>query len=690
MSNLAVVHANMPVGGRLRFFRRNWEKITSDPTILEAIEGYRLEFKQGGHPVQIKHPYPYKLNHEESLAVNEEIQKLIHKEVIALSEQEEDQIVSNIFTRKKKDGGHRMILDLSELNDFIVYRHFKMDTFETARALITKDCYMASLDLRDAYYSVPIASSDRKFFKFSWNNSMYNFQALPNGLSSGPRLFTKILKPPLAKLREMGHVITAFIDDSLIVARTAEQAANAVHDTAKMLENLGFIIHPDKSVFTPVQEIEYLGFKINSTNMTVYMPTPRKIDIKLVCTDLIHDRKPTIKKVSRVIGKLVAALPATKYGPLHYRSLEQDKIKALKANHGHYDRHMTISNGGKQDLQWWIEHVDTAYSSISIRKPDIHLTSDASGLGWGASDGVTHIGGRWNTAEAIRAAGNEINYLEMLAAFFALKAFCRDMHNKHVKLSVDNTTAVAYINHMGGSKSHACNELAKLIWDWCIHKNIWVSVVHLPGVQNTIADRQSRHFEEETEWMLNRDVFQHLQSRFNLTIDLFASRLNAQLPRYISWKPDPGAEAVDALSLDWGEFNFYAFPPFCIIGKCLQKIVQDKAEGLLIVPKWPTQAWFPQMLGLLTQDPIILPRTKSLLTKPVSGDVHPLNNKLILLACRLSGNQYSALEYQQTLPKLSYRHGETPQKHNTMCTSTSGFNFVLGERTIQCKPLQLR
>ena len=75
-----------------------------------------------------------------------------------------------------------------------------MDSFETARALITQDCYMASLDLQDAYYSVPTAECDRKFFKFCWNNQLYNFKVLANGLSSGPRLFKKLLKPHLSKL----------------------------------------------------------------------------------------------------------------------------------------------------------------------------------------------------------------------------------------------------------------------------------------------------------------------------------------------------------------------------------------------------------------------------------------------------------------------------------------------------------
>ena len=178
-----------------------------------------------------------------------EIKKLLEKDVIAYSEYENNQFVSNIFTREKKDGDHRMILDLSELNQYITYRHFKMDTFETAVSLVTNQCFMASLDLRDAYYSVPIAESDRKYLKFCWKNNIFHFKALPNGLSSEPPLFTKILKPPFAKLGALGHVLTRYINDSLLLACTIEQAENAVRYTAKLLEKLGFIIHPDKSCF---------------------------------------------------------------------------------------------------------------------------------------------------------------------------------------------------------------------------------------------------------------------------------------------------------------------------------------------------------------------------------------------------------------------------------------------------------
>ena len=673
------------VGGRLRLFSNEWQKLTSDTHILQAISAYKLEFENGPPLSQSRPPVPYRLKHDEKCAVDAEVEKLLSKDVIEISDHEGGQFISNIFTRPKKDGGHRMILDLSELNEYITYRHFKMDTFDTARSLITKNCYMASLDLRDAYYSVPIAESDRKYLKFFWNNTLYHFKALPNGLGSGPRLFTKILKPPLAALRSIGHVITGYIDDSLLVADTKEEAARAVTDSAKLLAQLGFIIHPEKSIFEPTQEIEYLGFVVNSNDMLVSLPQSKKLEISDSCASLLSAVNPKIRTVAKVIGKVVAAFPAVQYGPLHYRKLESDKTAALKANFGHFDRKMQLTDEAKSELQWWIQNIDQSFSCIYRGKPDIEISSDASGLGWGATNGSTHIGGRWNEFEAMIAARNEINYLELLAAFFALKSFCRDSRNIHVKMNIDNTTAVAYISHMGGSKSSTCNELAKQFWAWCIDRQIWVSVAHLPGVENVIADRKSRVFQDETEWMLNKEIFQQLCTEYEPSIDLFASRLNAQLPCYVSWKPDPEAESIDALSIDWGPLNFYAFPPFCIIAKCLQKIIQDEAEGIIIIPRWPTQPWFPKLLNMLIEIPIILPSGKVLLTLPGTEKVHPLNASLVLLACRVSGMQSRTKEFQRQLPISSWRLGEIQQRPNIAATSEDGYSFVVKDKLITCR-----
>ena len=82
---------------------------------------------------------------------------------------------------------------------------------------------------------------------------------------------------------------------------------------------------------------------------------------------------------------------------------------------------------------------------------------------------------------------------------------------------------------------------------------------------------------EPSDWMLDKKVFSKLQKTWgHFDIDLFAARHNRQLPRYFSFKPDPEAEAVDALAQNWSNLKLYAFPPFILIGRCLRKLDQRK------------------------------------------------------------------------------------------------------------------
>ena len=129
-----------------------------------------------------------------------------------------DDFVSNVFIRNKKNGSHRLILNLINLNTFIEYHHFKMDTIETVINLMRPNCLIVlwgSIDLANAYFSIPVAIEHRRFLKFEWKHQMYQFKVMPNGLSSAPRLFTKILKPVYAHLRLLGHLACGYIDDSI-------------------------------------------------------------------------------------------------------------------------------------------------------------------------------------------------------------------------------------------------------------------------------------------------------------------------------------------------------------------------------------------------------------------------------------------------------------------------------------------
>ena len=151
------------------------------------------------------------------------------------------------------------------------------------------------------------------------------------------------------------------------------------------------------------------------------------------------------------------------------------------------------------------------------------IASDASLLGWGTTCDGQPAQGQWSTLEV----SHHINYLELLAAFYALQTFAANEQNLHVQLKLDNSTAISYLSNMGGSKS-SLNSLARQLWEWCMKRNIFISVQHIPGHMNSAADQLSRTFSYNLEWSLNTNVFQQItQLTLIPDIDLFASSLNA-------------------------------------------------------------------------------------------------------------------------------------------------------------------
>ncbi len=142
---------------------------------------------------------------------------------------------------------------------------------------------------------------------------------------------------------------------------------------------------------------------------------------------------------------------------------------------------------------------------------------------------------------------------------------------------------------------------------------ILITASYITSRENVDADTESRRLEPETEFELADGAYNEIARVFGKpTIDLFASRSNRKCERYVSWKKDPESEAVDAFTLTWTHLEFYAFPPFSLVLKTLRKIKRDRAEGILVVPDWPSQPWYPLFCSLLISDPIIFKPNKNL------------------------------------------------------------------------------
>ena len=205
-------------------------------------------------------------------------------------------------------------------------------------------------------------------------------------------------------------------------------------------------------------------------------------------------------------------------------------------------------------------------------------------------------GGRWSLQEQHL----HINCLELLARAFALKAFTKNKAQMRVRLLVDNTSAVQYINKMAETRSLILASLAKNLWEWCFERQIVFEAQHIPGILNIEADRESRIFEDNNDWKLASQVFDNLNQVWGaLEVDLIATRLSRQLPRFVSWRPDPEVEFLNAWAQDWSKFRGYAFPPFSLLGRCLKQVLTQSVPTLvLIAPVWRTQPWYPLVLEL--------------------------------------------------------------------------------------------
>ena len=180
------------------------------------------------------------------------------------------------------------------------------------------------------------------------------------------------------------------------------------------------------------------------------------------------------------------------------------------------------------------------------------------------------------------------------------------------------------------------------------------------------------------EWMLNTEVFQLVQNIFgNCDIDLFASKDNHQLSKYVSYLPDKSSEAVDAFSISWTNLKSYIFCPFSVLTQVLCKIERDNAEAIVVAPIWPTQTWFPKLLHLICRDSYILPKRKDLLVLPKNPELqHPLQ-KMRLGAFYLSGNQLKTQKYQMKLSTLLMHLGETQLNNSIGIITKSGCNFAV-------------
>ena len=509
----------------------------------------------------------------------------------------------SILSRKKGRGGQRPVINLRNLNKYVQYHHFKMEGIHMLKDMVNpKDC-LAKIDLKDAYFTVPINPSYQQYLCFQWEGHFYQFRCLAFGLASAPRVFTKLMKPVTSYLRRQGVHMIIYLDDRLFLNQSREGLVQDLVLAQKTLADLGLVVNLTKSELTPVQQIEFLGYQIDSIAMTLSLPKSKISKILAQCRKILSQDQLTVRDLASLLGKFTDSIQAFFQAPLHYRLLQKEKHAALKQNHS-FDSLRKLSQAAKAEIRWWLAHLE-AFNGKAILSPnpEMVIETDASKEGWRAHYNGMSIGGHWSMAEKAL----HINALELKAGIFAVKDFAKQKQNINVLLKMDNRSAVAYVNRMGGTRSEILTDLAKEMWEWALQQNIHIMAIHVPGMTNLRADFASRHWDDPSDWFLRKDLFRELCKIFGpFDIDIFANRLNKQLPAYCSWKPE--ALATDAFTLDWAKLiRPYLFPPFCLIGRCLAQSRVQSATVLIVTPVWKSQHWYAAILQMCIANPVLLP-----------------------------------------------------------------------------------
>ena len=255
-----------------------------------------------------------------------------------------------------------------------------------------------------------------------------------------------------------------------------------------LLESLGFIINRDKSILNPTREITFLWFTINSVKMTLFLPPRQRNQHSPTMSPNAGPAKSYSPSYSSDLGysRICSSSDMEGPSPLSHASSAANtgittKPQQLCKRGGPFGsiQARTALVGSEHHIMQW-----QSYSDSFPRFHHLHRRIETR-LGGGGVCSNQQANGKWSATEKHL----HINILELKGAFLALQALIKDKRSITVSLNIDNSTAVAYINHQGGTHSPQLLHLALQLWNWCVERHIVLVAHHVPGKSNSLADR---------------------------------------------------------------------------------------------------------------------------------------------------------------------------------------------------------
>ncbi|XP_070196639.1 uncharacterized protein [Littorina saxatilis] len=349
--------------------------------------GFRLLWKDGKAPLVRRPPAFRPPSSQEAISVlRSEIDSLVQKGAVEkVLDHSSPGFYGRLFAVPKASGAWRPVLDLSFLNTFLREIRFKMETPASVRDSLRPGDWATSIDLTDAYFHILMHPADRKWLRFRWASQVYQFRALPFGLSLAPWVFTMVVRQVCALVRSRGVRLRAYLDDWLILSQSQ---AGCEQDTQSVLREanlFGFSINRSKSELTPCQTFTYLGMSFDTVAWTV-QPSQKRVDKLQACIrSTLPLPRASLRTLASILGQMESMSLLVPLGRVHKRPFQL----ALKP----FVDSPTVDWNALIPLQGWFQSatlpwLDTEWVCrgvpIALPAPDLDLFTDASLMGWGA------------------------------------------------------------------------------------------------------------------------------------------------------------------------------------------------------------------------------------------------------------------------------------------------------------------
>ena len=418
----------------------------------------------------------------------------------------------------KQDGSYRPITDCRRPEGISINNHmqetfqsFNYITIDHVAANVSSGCYMATADISAAYRSVSIREDQWTYQGIRWPIEGELFPLwdvrLSFGLRCAPFIFSEMSDFVASTMKRLGFTCVAnYLDDFLVFGESFEECQDAQRTLITLLGDLGFIVSWKKCT-TPSTCVRYLGIIIDSEEMCLSLPDDKLSKLHSELQFFAKRDRATKKQIQRLCGIIAHCSKVIRGGRTFSR-----RIIDLLAGLPDGNPRIRLSSNFKSDLDWWIQFAKTFNGKEFIIFPNVGdgpmFSTDASLKGYGLLADTDWQAGYFNSdlqpggLETCNPAhehwlnvdvndDTNINYLELVPIWLALKRYSKTWSNCHVVCLSDNTQVVAMLRK-GHSVNKQCMVLLRSIFWICATNNIYVTTEHIQGKFNHIPDMLSR------------------------------------------------------------------------------------------------------------------------------------------------------------------------------------------------------